>query len=62
MAERLELLIKEATDTEEFRNKMAESGDLYQFTTGEEVEAALTEAGKTLKAVVERNPAVFGLE
>ena len=62
VAERLELLIKEATDTEEFRNKMAESGDLYQFTTGEEVEAALTEAGKTLKAAVERNPAVFGLE
>lgn len=58
----LEAIAKEATDTDEFRAKMAEAGELYQFTSGEDVKAAMSEVSKTIQAAIESNPAVFGLE
>lgn len=58
----LESIAKEATDTDEFREKMAEAGELYQFTSGEDVMTAMSEVSKTIQAAIESNPAVFGLE
>ncbi|MCI8659066.1 MAG: tripartite tricarboxylate transporter substrate binding protein [Lachnospiraceae bacterium] len=62
VVKKLEAIVKEATDTEAFRQKMAEAGELYQFTEGSQVEAALEETAKVLKEAIEKNPAVFGLE
>lgn len=62
VVKKLEDIVREATDTEEFRQKMADAGELYQFTEGSKVEAALEDTGKVLKEAIEKNPAVFGLE
>ena len=62
VVDKLEALVKEATDTDAFRAKMTEAGELYQFTPGDEVEKSISSAGVVLKSAVEKNPSAFGLE